>query len=212
MDQQQFPMQFHGVQHALPVDSLMLLEDHVRDICAIIAIAILDEELGQDEFGGRRDADAGPVDFGVEFVAEPLLRHWQAGRRDIVDDVEEITVLPDLPDPALILEFHFMAQMAEMGQDPRRIAPLAEDIKIFCGTRDPGMTAQCIGAREHEGDTRNHQLCEAIGIELPRLWRRVEGSRITGHDGIIVSIGKGNRRTLHPFRRGAMDKPGTEPH
>ena len=141
MDQQQFPMQFHCVQHALPVDGLMLLEDHVRDICAIIAIAILDEELGQDEFGGRGDADAGPVDFGVEFVAEPLFRHRQAGRRDIVDDVEEITVLPDLSDPALVLKFHFMAQMAEMGQDSRRIARLAEDIKILSWAGYPGMTA-----------------------------------------------------------------------
>src|SRR3546814_10122387 len=51
------------------------------------------------------------------YVAEPFLGHGQAGRGDVVYDVEEIAVAPDLADPAFVLEFDPMSQRLEIGQD-----------------------------------------------------------------------------------------------
>src|SRR3546814_4177661 len=56
------------------------------------------------------------------YVAEPFLGHGQAGRGDVVYDVEEIAVAPDLADPAFVLEFDPMSQRLEIGQDAGRIA------------------------------------------------------------------------------------------
>src|SRR3546814_8726370 len=78
------------------------------------------------------------------YVAEPFLGHGQAGRGDVVYDVEEIAVAPDLADPAFVLEFDPMSQRLEIGQDAGRIARLAEDVQILGRPRYAGMASQRI--------------------------------------------------------------------
>src|SRR3546814_10501680 len=63
---------FHRVQQPLPVDALMLPQDDVRDVRAVIAVSILDEDLGQDEFGRRGDPHRRAIDFRMGYVAEPF--------------------------------------------------------------------------------------------------------------------------------------------
>src|SRR3546814_20431279 len=97
------------------------------------------------------------------YVAEPFLGHGQAGRGDVVYDVEEIAVAPDLADPAFVLEFDPMSQRLEIGQDAGRIARLAEDVQILGRPRYAGMASQRIGARRHEGDAGLDQMRKEDG-------------------------------------------------
>ena len=58
MHEQHLPMQVHVGQQPMPVDVLMLAQDDVRDVGAVVAVAVLDEEFRDDQFGGRGDARA----------------------------------------------------------------------------------------------------------------------------------------------------------
>src|SRR3546814_13623181 len=102
------------------------------------------------------------------YVAEPFLGHGQAGRGDVVYDVEGIAVAPDLADPAFVLEFDPMSKRLEIGRDAGRITRLAEDVQIIGRPRYAGIASQRIAARQHEGDDGLDRIRPALGQELRR--------------------------------------------
>ena len=60
-DEQHFPVQLHARDELRPVDVLRSLQDHVRDIGAVVAVAVLDVDLRPDELRRRNE-----VHLGVE--------------------------------------------------------------------------------------------------------------------------------------------------
>src|SRR5690606_41627921 len=50
MDQQHLPMNFHVLEQALPVNFIIRAQDQVGHVGAIIAVTVLDEALGPDQF------------------------------------------------------------------------------------------------------------------------------------------------------------------
>ncbi|MNQ93081.1 hypothetical protein D3C85_1085280 [compost metagenome] len=146
MGHQDLPVEVHLVQHGLPVDGVGLLEDDVVHIGPVIAIAILDEDLGQDQGRGRGDGHLVAVDRDP-VLAKPAVRHRDGPVRHGEDDVEEVlVVLPHLGDPALVLDIRPIAAGLEVGEDTRVVAGFAEDVQVLGRTADAGIGRDRIGA------------------------------------------------------------------
>src|SRR3712207_9380733 len=72
--------------------------------------------------------------FPYTTLFRSLVRDRDVGAGDIVDDIEEVLALPDLADPALVLDLDLVALRLEEGEDARGIARLAEDVEVLGGT------------------------------------------------------------------------------
>src|SRR5215211_6043059 len=120
--QQHLPVQLHIREQAPPIDLVMLLEDDVDDVGAVIAVTQLDEGLRPDELGRADDGDACAENLDLSRVREPYVadRHGAVGRG--IDDVEEVDALAHLGDPALVFDLDRVAELLEMAEDARAVA------------------------------------------------------------------------------------------
>jgi hypothetical protein len=143
----------------------MLDQDGVDDVGAVIAVARLEKELGEDELGGRRDPHRRAIHLRLVGLAEPLVGDRNAGRGDVEDDVEEVLALPDLPDPALILDLNLVALLLEEAENLGRVAGLAEDVQVLGRPDDPGEAGQGVGARQEEGYAGFLEKPQGIDVE-----------------------------------------------
>ena len=158
----------------------MLLEDDVGDVGAVVAVAVLEEELGEDELGRRGDPDVGAVDLDLIGLAEPVVGDRDAGGRDVVDDVEEMLVLPDLADPALVLDLDPIALRLEEAEDLGRVRRLAEDVEILGRPGDAGVAGRARRCPTAGRAARFGEQPQALDIEIDRLGRRLEDARRRG--------------------------------
>jgi hypothetical protein len=92
------------------------------------------------------------------------------------DHVEEmLLVLPDLGDPALVLDVGAVAAGLEEGEDAGVVAGLAEDVQILGRPPDARVGGDRIGARQQEGNAALLQQAQRSPHRRPRLPRRMEG-------------------------------------
>ena len=69
---------------------------------------------------------------GDPVLAEPAVGHGDGAVGHGEDDVEEMpVVLPDLGDPAFVLDVGAIAALLEIGENAGIVAGLAEDIQVL---------------------------------------------------------------------------------
>ncbi|MNT57594.1 hypothetical protein D3C72_1949710 [compost metagenome] len=106
-------------------------------------------------------------------LAKPAVRHRDGAVRHGEDDVEEVlVVLPDLGDPALVLNIRPVTAGLEVGENARVIAWLAEDVQVLGGTADAGVGRHRIGAGEQERHAGFLQKPQALLVKGHGLGRR----------------------------------------
>src|SRR5438270_6183078 len=71
--QQHFPIELHVAEKLLPVDRLMALQDHVRDVRPVEAVMILDEDLRPNELRRRDEPDLRSEHLGLRRADEPFV-------------------------------------------------------------------------------------------------------------------------------------------
>src|SRR5262249_37450445 len=133
-----------------PVDPLVLLQDDMRDVGAVVAVAPLNESLRAHELGGRDDAGPHAEQLDFAGVAEPVLADRNGSIPRGEDDVEEVLAGMDLGDPALVLDPDLVTELLEVAENPRVVAGPAEKVEILGGTADAGIGAHRIGAGDQE--------------------------------------------------------------
>ena len=110
---------------------------HVDHVGAVVAVAVLDEDLGQDQLGRRRDLRLRAVDLDPVLAVEPLV-----GDRRAPFDMAKITSKKCSPCQTLAIQRSSSTSVAvaarlEVGQDLRVVAGLAEDVQVL------GRAARC---------------------------------------------------------------------
>ena len=150
-------MDLHVGEKPVPVDLVVSLQDGVRHVGPVVAVAQLDEALGPDEFGRSHDADRRPEHLDLARVLEPLIADRHGAVRGREDHVEEVLALEDLSEPALVLDLDRIAEALEMRQDAGVVARLAEDVEVLGG------------AGEQERQTELVELPDCLGVERLRL-------------------------------------------
>src|SRR5438128_9685348 len=156
----------------------MLDQDGVDDVGRVVAVARLEEELREDELGGRGHPHVGAVDLRIIVHRKPFVGDRDGGGGDVEDDVEKMLLLPDLADPADVLDLDFVAALLKEGEDSGRVRRLAEDVEILGRAGDPGEAGEGVGPRLEEGDFGLLEQLQALDIEIDRLGRRLEQGRI----------------------------------
>src|SRR5215475_1577061 len=180
--QQHLPVLLHVGQQPLPVDGLVLREDEMDDVGAVIAVAQLDERLRPDELGGADHRHRHPENFRLAGMREPCVadRHGAVGRGE--DDVEKIFALAHLGDPPLVLDLDRIAEVLEARENARVVAGAAEDIEVLGRTADPRIGADRIGAGQQHRQVRVLELAQNLGVEGFRLRRGCHRRRRTAED------------------------------
>lgn len=181
-------MRFHVSEQSCPIDSVMCLQDQVRDVGAVVAVAKLDEGLGQDEFRRRDDRTGGGTDLYQQSIGEPGVGDDHGSVRRGEDDVEEGFPLEDLTQPSIVLDFDGISKRLEMIEDAGVVARLAEDVEILGRPRNAGMGADGEGTRDQERNLRPTQLGNRLGNEC---------------FGFLVDETRQRERLGRVFRRGA---------
>src|SRR5215203_3616565 len=180
--QQHLPMHFHVGEEPPPVDLVVRLENGVRHVGAVVAVAQLDEALRPHELGRADDAHGRAEDLYVARILEPLVadRHGAVGGGE--DHVEEMLALVDLAEPALVLDLDGVAELLEVAEDARVVASLAEDVEVLRGPRNAGVGGQRIGAGEQERQPELRQLAQGLGVEALRLGVLERRLRLGAHE------------------------------
>jgi hypothetical protein len=70
----------------------------------------LHEDFRPQQLGRFDDADFGAVDFDLRRVVEPFVGDGDLGGAAAIDDVEEVFVVVDFRDPALVLALQKMSK------------------------------------------------------------------------------------------------------
>jgi hypothetical protein len=135
------------------------------DNSSVEAVAVLDEEFRQQQRRRRGDRDLVAID-GDDVVAEPVVRHGDGAVGHGEDHVEEmLVVLPDLGDPALVLDVGAVTARLEISQDAGIVPGLAEHVQILGRPADPRVRRHRIGARQQERNTAFLQQLQALLVE-----------------------------------------------
>lgn len=92
----------HVRHQAPPIDILALRQDEVRDVAAVMALPLLDEDFGPDELGRADQGDAKPEHMTLSRMREPLFLDWDDVVARTENDVDEIIAVADLSNPALV--------------------------------------------------------------------------------------------------------------
>src|SRR5919197_45223 len=211
MHQEHLPVQIHVGEEAPPIDAIVLLEDEVNDVGAVVAMPQLDKGLGPDQLGRRDHAHRYAEHLDARGVLEPFIAHRQAAAPGGKDHVEEVLAAEDLGEPTLVLDLDGIAEALEAFDDARVIARLAEDVEVLGRPRDAGVDAERIGATEQERQSELGELAQGVFVEGAGQRRRrgwlacgVDGANIAGCPGIACHeiIGQNvRRRPLSMSRR-----------
>src|SRR4030095_4157998 len=103
VDQQDFPILLHRRQQALPIDFLMLDQYEMGNIGAIVALAVLNEDLGPDQVCNRGNLHFAIEEFGVMGVFEPIIGNWGNKIGRTKDEIDVQFPFEDFRDPTLVL-------------------------------------------------------------------------------------------------------------
>ena len=162
--EQHLPVLLRVAEQPLPVDPLALPQEDVGDVRAVVAAAVLDEELRPDELGRRQDPHLHPIEARGADLLEPAVgdRRDRAGRAE--DQVREPGLALDLGDPALVLDLDLVAAVLEVGEDARVVAGLAEDVQVLRRPVEPRVRVDRIGPARRYG-TSDSSSSLRIGVE-----------------------------------------------
>ena len=149
----------------MPIDLVVRLEDGVRHVRAVIAVAKLDEALRPDELRRSDDAHRRAEHLDLARILEPLVADRHRAVRGGEDHVEEVLALEHLAEPALVLDLDGIAEVLEMREDAGVVARLAEDVEILGRADDARIGGERVGAGQQEGQAELVQLLQGLGVE-----------------------------------------------
>ena len=146
MRQKHLPMQLHVGKQTPPVDLIVLLENEMRDIRAVVTVPQLDEGLGPDQLRRSDDAHRRTEHLDARRGFEPLVCHGSHAMPEREDHIEKVLVLEDLAEPAFVLDCDGVSEVAEVVENAGLVSRLAHDIEIFGRAHHAGIGAERIRA------------------------------------------------------------------
>src|SRR5258705_13684018 len=114
MCQKHLQMQSHVGKQTPPVDLIVLFENEMRDIRAVVTVPQLDEGLGPDQLGRCDDAHLRAEHLDARRGFEPLIAHGSHAMPEREDHIEEVLVLEDFAEPALVLDCDGVSEVPEV--------------------------------------------------------------------------------------------------
>src|SRR5437879_4970745 len=114
MCQKHFPIQLHVGKQTPPVDLIVLLENKMRDIRAVVTVSQLNESLGPDQLRRGDDAHRRTEYLDARSEFEPLVGHGSHAVPEREDHIEKVLVLKNLAEPALVLDFDGVSEVPEV--------------------------------------------------------------------------------------------------
>jgi hypothetical protein len=129
-----------------PVDLVVAFEDDVGDVGAVVAMMILDEDLGPDELRRRDQAHRSAEQLGLGGMGEPFVGDRRGDGRHVEDDVDEQFSARDPRQPALVHHLDVVVVLLEIIEHLQRVAGLGEDVDILGRPVDAGVAGERVGA------------------------------------------------------------------
>jgi len=114
MNQEDFPILLHLAEEPLPIDILVFDQYEMRNVGAIVTVAILNKDLGTDEIRHGRDLYLVIKELRGLAVSEPVVGNRSHQIRRTEYEVDVNLAFEYLGDPALVVNLGLIAKRGKL--------------------------------------------------------------------------------------------------
>src|SRR5262245_20126511 len=165
MNQQHFPVLLHKAKQSLPIDFRVLEQYEMRNIGAIIAATILNENLGPNQIRYGRDLHFVIKKSCRARVLEPVVRYGSNHIRRAEYDIDVKFALKDLRNPTLVVDPRLIPERTKFVQGLWIVASLNENIDVFSGAPEFRVVVNGEASSHHEREFGVFQRFQNFGVE-----------------------------------------------
>ena len=130
--QQQLPVRLEAQHHAIPVERLGARAQDVRDVGAVVALALHHERLLPEQLFDRRDLHRHAEDVGFERVREPHVVDAADAVARAEDEVDDVVALLGLGEPVRERDLGVIARPARNASSAGiEVVLLEEEVEVL---------------------------------------------------------------------------------
>ena len=177
----QLPLRREAAQEAVPVERLGAGPEHVRDVRAVVALALHDERLLPEQLFDGRDLHRHSEHVGFRGEVEPIVVDAAEAVARCEDQVHRVVALFGLREPVRKGDLGMVSALAERAQSGVQIGPLDEEIEVLRLPDDAGVVEQRVRSPDEKGDASVAEHVKRAAIECVRVAPWIVEGRLVGH-------------------------------
>ena len=164
------------------------MAEQVRDIGAVVPLALHDQRLRPDHFLGRTQLDGRAEYLFVHRVREPLVVHYGDAVARAVDHVDELVPVVRFRQPVGEGDLGLESGAIQHVEHALDVAAADEDVEVLGRPRDAGVVLKGVGAADHIRHAAAIQHVERRAIQLRLLGRGQQRSCGVEHSGACCTF------------------------